>query len=168
MSYRLDNFGNVVKEYITEEGNLGVLMISLPVLASRMALLGLEDPGAGVEAVAAELELPAGQEPPLVDVVAAAEAVSFPEDSLPLPMVRKMAPRVMPEGVPMPTTPEELLDHPVVAEARAQCLAALPMALGPDGVEAARFKDELRERSGLELEALRRDYLKQLIPRQMG
>lgn len=167
MSYRLDDFGNIVKEYITEEGNAGVLVVSLPVLASRMALLGLEDPGAGVDAVSAELDLPVGQEPPLVDVVAAAESVSFPEDSLPLPLVRRMASVEMPD-VPVPTTPEELLDHPVVAEARHKCLAALPMALGPDGAEATRFKDELRERSGLELEALRRDYLKQLIPRQRG
>lgn len=78
MDFELDPAtGHFVRQYTTDDGLLGVHVVSRDVLASRMALLGIDDPMQALAALVSEMEVPQDVEPftPIFDAIKEAAAV---------------------------------------------------------------------------------------------
>lgn len=184
MAYRIDEHGNIIREYILDTGEMGMEVTSKPALAARMALLGIDDPGQALDALSAEGQLEQSQNPfsCVFEAISSTSPVQAPV--VPAPVAPAAARRgartlstapgtsLLPElpaveevvAPLLPTTAESLEKEQPVVEAQAQARGMLPVSLGPDAIEVAQFKEGPLSALGAELQGLRREFLTGLIP----
>lgn len=166
MSYRFDDeLDQIVMDYTTKDGGMGLQTISMDVLASRMALLGVDDPGLALAALAAEIDVEGGKEPytPLVSAIATVPPIT--PDLVPQPRTMRMMGLEPPvQGVSAAQIVAALDADPSVQEARAVAYSRLPMTFAPDSGADAQFKESLREGRLGDLLSLRDEHLGRMAP----